>query len=867
MPHLSRRFSETTLSSNCSTPQFVLFFVFHERNFAIDITNRKIIMGKKSRRKKETHPLPLRKKKSWPDDYIRHGPLEVARIGKAVYMRNRMSHEQAEAVQAKLIEHLPDVVMEIDNFISQIALKTSQLAPGELLKRAYWEAARHHLGTQSEIEIGQEGMVSLRMIDYVQSVVAAVPPAETARSEVTDQEWVELRSLVENLFMKLNNEFFLCQGAVKRKDPEFNSDLAEFFYKAQVYWCNIRGQRYLIHNIPFLQEVIVPHDEALKELYGIGAQEFIDGLQKIQHSQISGIGDLFEEMQIFHADLTDELKKRGFSECFETENVPQSITETIIREKGWGGRRDSIAARFSAMDLHDVQKLTGFPTALLDDLSWNPGDDKDFFSEGDYRGWPLREWPIRKRPFLKLNGRYYSFDNYSLFDNIYRVIQRTIIKKKPEYATSWKDKQQEVSERVPIELFKKLLPDAQIFRSVHYRWRTGSTDDKNWCEADGLLLYEDHIIILEVRGGAFTHTSPTADFDAHFDSLRNLILKPAEQGNRFFSYLESAKTVTLYDKNHSELSTLSHDQFEHVTICTVTLDPFTEIACRTSHLKKLGINLGPNPIWSISIDDLRVYTEIFDNPLIFLHYIEERMKASKLDIVETEDELDHLGLYLKHNLYTHYIQRMNAKGPIRWHGYRVDIDHFFSQKMTNPNIPCLLRQKMPDRLEEILAFLGNSHKSGRRKLASTLLNCSGQCRNEIARTIDEELDRQASSRKPRSFSLYGEVRITVCCWDTELGGPDPLHLVYQARTIMLATNDPDRLLLQLSYNNRKLVDVEYDFLLLAGIPSEDLAKLKSSAETLTQQRLHKARLVPGGIGRNQLCPCGSGRKYKQCHGS
>jgi hypothetical protein len=227
-------------------------------------------MGKKSRLKKEARRLPLKRKASWPDDHVQYGPLEFSRVGKTIYMRDRMSHEQAEAVQAKLIDHFPDVVREIDNIISQIALKTSQLAPGELLKRAYWEAARNHLGIQSEIEAGQEGMVTLRMIDYVQSVVASVPPAETTRSEVTDQEWVELRSLVENLFIKLNNEFFLCQGAVKRKDPEFNSDLEEFFYKAQVYWCNIRGQRYLIHNIPFLQEVIVPHDEALKELYGIG---------------------------------------------------------------------------------------------------------------------------------------------------------------------------------------------------------------------------------------------------------------------------------------------------------------------------------------------------------------------------------------------------------------------------------------------------------------------------------------------------------------------------------------------------------------------------------------------------------------------
>src|SRR4051794_28043625 len=98
-------------------------------------------MGKKSRGKKEARRLPPNRKKSRPDDYIRYGPLEIARIGKTVFMRNRMSQEEAEALQAKLIEHLPDVVKDIDNIISQIAFQISQFPPSELLKRAYWEVA------------------------------------------------------------------------------------------------------------------------------------------------------------------------------------------------------------------------------------------------------------------------------------------------------------------------------------------------------------------------------------------------------------------------------------------------------------------------------------------------------------------------------------------------------------------------------------------------------------------------------------------------------------------------------------------------------------------------------------------------------
>ncbi len=821
-------------------------------------------MGKKSRTKKR-HSVKGRL--VGPDDSFRHGPLEIVRIGKTIFMQNRMSEEDANSVQEKLVEHLPDVIKEINTTISQIAEKVSHFPPDQLLKRAYWEVAQHQLGTQSETDISQEGMISLRMIDYVQSVVASVPPAAPAQLEVSDQEWLSLRSLVESLFIKLNGEFFLCQAALRRKDPGFHPALEDFFSKTQMYWCNVRGHRYQAHNIPFLRDMLAPHDEVLKELYKIGVQELLDSLQRIQNSQIFGIGMIFDDIQAFRNDLVVELEKAGVSTNIDVANEPEPIVKQIIEKNGWSCRRDSIVARLSELDLHDVERLTTLPKPLLEDLSWSQGEDKEFFKEGQYSGWPLREWPVQKRPFLKLNGRYYCFDNYSLFDNIYRVIQRIIIAKKRGYSVSWNDRQQEVSERVPIELFRKLLPGVQVFNSVHYRWYSGSGGGKNWCEADALLVYEDHLIIVEVKGGAFTHTSPTTDFDAHFESLRNLVLKPAEQGRRFVSYIESDSSVKLYDRDHIEIGSISRRDFEHVTICAITLDPFTEIASRTQHFKKLGIDLGPYPVWSISIDDLRVYTEIFHNPLVFLHFIEERMKASKLDIVETEDELDHLGLYLKHNLYTLYIQGMNAKGLIRWHGYRADIDRFFSERLIEPTKQSSLQQKMPDRIEEIVVFLGDSSISGRRKLTSTLLNCSGDWRNKIARGIEEELARQATSKRPQSFSLHGELRITVFCWNGDLEGPDRQVAREQAQTVMVATNDPDRLFLLLRYRNGKLVHIEHEFLSFAAIPPDDLVRLKPLAESLIQKRLYKAQLLPGGIGRNQPCPCGNGKKYKKCHGS
>jgi len=120
--------------------------------------------------------------------------------------------------------------------------------------------------------------------------------------------------------------------------------------------------------------------------------------------------------------------------------------------------------------------------------------------------------------------------------------------------------------------------------------------------------------VIEVKAGAFTYTAPATDLPAHIASLGNLITSPVNQANRFIDYLESAPEVPILDADGRELIRLRKSDFRHVTIMAVTLDPFTELTARAQHLRNIGIQSGSRPLWSVSIDDLRVYADIFENP-------------------------------------------------------------------------------------------------------------------------------------------------------------------------------------------------------------------------------------------------------------
>ena len=80
-------------------------------------------------------------------------------------------------------------------------------------------------------------------------------------------------------------------------------------------------------------------------------------------------------------------------------------------------------------------------------------------------------------------------------------------------------------------------------------------------------------------------------------------------------------------------------------------------------------------------------------------------------------------------------------------------------------------------------------------------------------------------------------------------------------------DEPERVLLELTYGEvGQLIDVEWQFLRSADISVFELPALKARGEALKEARLHKAVAAGGRIGRNDQCPCGSGKKFKKCCG-
>jgi hypothetical protein len=258
------------------------------------------------------------------------------------------------------------------------------------------------------------------MIDYLQSIIASTKPAKTIDEEIREETWNELRTLVKSLFTKLTLEYALCKTAYNQlNDPSFDLEYEQFCHEAEQIWVNVRGTRYAVHDIQAVHDLLKPHDEMLVEIYGCNILKLVDNLKKIQYSLTHGIGKLMEDIENLREATLQKASQRSSDE--PAVDVPELIARVIV-EKGWQGLNDSILGRFAGMDLFELEKITDLPSSLLDDLSWEPGQNTEFL-QGDDAGWPLRVWPIFTRPFLKVNGKHYCFDLYSLFDHLYRVVE------------------------------------------------------------------------------------------------------------------------------------------------------------------------------------------------------------------------------------------------------------------------------------------------------------------------------------------------------------------------------------------------------------------------------------------------------------
>ena len=136
----------------------------------------------------------------------------------------------------------------------------------------------------------------------------------------------------------------------------------------------------------------------------------------------------------------------------------------------------------------------------------------------------------------------------------------------------------------------------------------------------------------------------------------------------------------------------------------VTVSDFNEFASR---MEKVKIAKAHEGIIAISLNDLWVYKHYFDNPLQFIHFIKQRTIATETVEIATYDELDHLGMYIFHNMYSLQAKDIGKGRPVSFVGYREELDKYFSGIHVGVDYE-KPKQSIPIRIAKILEKVVNA---------------------------------------------------------------------------------------------------------------------------------------------------------------
>lgn len=579
------------------------------------------------------------------------------------------------------------------------------------------------------------------LLEYVHAVLASdAAPVEMTFDEAQCKELLELGDK-----LKMQAICFALYSSIDTKCGVFGSNTAEIELYAKVAWVAIRGNRCQALENEFYRYVLTPHDNILKELYGVGAIDIAAGFQSMTNAMRSGQADAskeivrqFETSQVFATSQAKPLEDA--KEARAVENIDQ----VMIALRAWDDMfRGGVA---------NVSRHTDLPKTLLADLAYQRGEETEFFAVGDFAGTPYRTLPARKKPLVKIGSDFYAIDPYFVRDGGYRALLHNILRRKPDYEKTFKTRQKIMSEAAFADILTDQLPEAKIFREFYYK----DPATKQWFENDTLILLDDVLFLVEAKAGAAaTVASPELDFSRHARSVKDLVIKAYEQCERFFNYLNSAEEVPLYclvNGKYEECGRVRRDDYRVMVPVGLTVESFSPFSTYCKELPRVEPLLGRHAFISLSIDDLFVLKRFLPTPGEFAHYMEVRQAVAAIRRAYLFDEVDHLGAYLMMNRFDRDIAEQLKGGKanivICDSMSKIVDDSFEGEDWESRPFPT---QNFPEEVQKLLNALNATRAPGWLSAESHIRDLGKKSRNNLATMLSNL--RQSLNQYPSRYLI------------------------------------------------------------------------------------------------------------------
>lgn len=634
-------------------------------------------------------------------------------------------------------------------------------------------------------ELISEFQFALEYIHAVWSCHANLANNDTQLDETKVKLLFETLNELKNITM-----LYCMASSIKTDKSQESRGLSDMEFHAKSTWVLIRGNRYQVLEEEFLKFVLKPHRVALKIAYGMESDEIAAGIQSIANSIRSGFNAAIHTIYEYVTKATASTRDSQFElssaiiEMIQANDKFEPEMKQAIYDMLYGG-------------ICNLSQHSNFTMPLLEDLSYLPGENEEFFADGDFVGTPLRTLPALVKPGIKLGDEYYITDGQFIRDAAYRTIQRGLLTRLPNYREQWNLQQKSLIEQSFPVIFGKQLADAIIYSEVYFR----DTRTNQWAETDLVLIIDDVLLVIEAKAGVMAMHSPATNFDRHERTIRGLIVKAYEQCDRFLRYISSNVSVPLYNlagEGYAEIARLQLRDYRMIVPIGLTVEAFVPFSSLSKELAEIQPICDRYPFVSMSVDDLFVLNRFLPTTGELLHYIAVRQEVSGISNAMLFDEIEHLGAYIENNRFDITIrEQLKESDFVMWDSFGDVVDRYFENDNWASSLPP--RQEFLSEVSAILDAMDRLRPSGWLKIDSHIRDWSSSARNNFSNLISD-LKATLTLHPARRF-IFGDdkpLQVWLCRNDFE---PSHEEIKYHGQVGCLTLRVPELFLIKISYNS------------------------------------------------------------------
>lgn len=519
-------------------------------------------------------------------------------------------------------------------------------------------------------------------------------------------------------------------------------------------------------------------------------------------------------------------------------------------KSSWNVFYDNLLDLF-ILDSDRLSKMEGIENYLLNFGSGHKERNENFKTIGDFN-------IINSRPIIQLpDGKWFLPVFYLLAEAVYESPYYWMCED-DEYKSKALHNRGKVGEEIVSDLLRPVFGSDNVFPSVKIK----KTKEKTVTDIDVLCLLGNKALCVQVKSKKMTIAARRGEVDALVRDFKGAFQNAYEQGLTCRDYLKSKECIFL-DENGNKLT--FPEYINDVYILCVTTENYPAIPyCSFVLLDKKETN--PNPLF-LSVFDLELLAHYLIKPCDFLYYIKQR--TILMDYFWADEEIIFLGYHLLHKLWRDpKYDRMSLDTDF---GSAIDRNYY-------PYKLGLLDKLSIDtdgianawhnaEFEQLCDEISSQNIPGAIDIVFALFDLSGESRDDLLKYIKKAKQKTHDDIGIHSFAMPIDKQLGISFVSSNSMSKEDL----EGRTTAYAhirkyISKADKWIGLGSYlYSPNIVDcIYYD-----SNPweyNEQDEEICSEFKQRHSTTICSLNSNKRKVGRNDLCPCGSGKKYKKCCG-